>query len=52
MTNYVATIYSSAASLETAIELLETSVTFDVIPYKEGCKAKFLMISPAPNAAV
>ena len=52
MTNYVGTIYSTPAAAETAIEALETSVSFDLIPYKEGCKAKFLMISPAPNAAV
>lgn len=44
MTNYVVTIYDSAASLATAVELLANTVTYQVIPFMERGRQKFMLI--------
>ena len=49
MTNYTCTEYATVAALETAVELLETTVTFDIKHYREDGVSKFMMISPHPN---
>lgn len=51
MTNYYSvTAYSSASALKTALELVDSdTVTFTIVPYKEGSLAKFLYITPASN---
>jgi hypothetical protein len=51
MTNYYAVTRDlSAEELETAVELIETSATFTVVPYRESCQTLFLLIEPACNA--
>lgn len=47
MANYTVTLYATPALAEAAIELLETSTTFDIIPYREGAHAKFVVITPS-----
>ncbi|OPZ43134.1 MAG: hypothetical protein BWY93_01430 [Euryarchaeota archaeon ADurb.BinA087] len=49
MANYTCTEYTSASALVTAINLLETTVTFKVKPYREDGISKFMLISPHPN---
>ncbi len=47
MVNYAVELYATPALAEAAIELLETSSTFDIIPYREGAHAKFVVIVPS-----
>jgi hypothetical protein len=51
MANYAAQIYTSPGALETAIEAIADTSTFAVIPYREGCSPRFMLITPAPNKA-
>ncbi len=48
---YAATIYDTAADVETFIETVATTVTFDLIAYRDGSTSKFMYITPAPNLA-
>ena len=47
MTNYAVTFYSTPAAAETAIEALETTASFEVIPYRVGCTPMFVLVTPA-----
>jgi len=44
MAKWIVTGYSSADLLHAAIELLDNTVTIQVVPYKEGSKQMFLLI--------
>ncbi len=49
MTSYYAvTKYDSRSALETALETTDTSTTLEIIPFKDGQDAKFLVITPSP----
>jgi len=47
MTNKTCDEYATAALLKAAVEALETSVTFDIIPYREEGTTKFMLVSPS-----
>jgi hypothetical protein len=47
MTNYTVTTGLTTATLETAIEALETTASFEVIPYRVGCTPMFVLVTPA-----
>lgn len=50
MTNYYAVeAYATPALAKAAIDVIETTTTFTVVPYREGAHAKFLVITPASN---
>lgn len=44
MANWIVNTYATAAALETAIELLENTVTIQVVPYREAGKQVFKLI--------
>lgn len=47
MVKWVVETYATAAALETAIELLDTTTTpLHVVPYREGPKQVFKLIYP------
>lgn len=41
MAKWIVNTYATAADLETAIELLENTVTIQVVPYREGARQVF-----------
>ena len=43
MANWIVIIYDTAAEVETAVELIATTVTVDIIPFKQGAKQKFMV---------
>ena len=47
MANYIATQYATSAALEAAVEAIATTVTIQVIAFKEGGKQKFVLIQSA-----
>jgi hypothetical protein len=42
---YTATIYESADELKTAIDLISTSVTIQVLPFQDIGQQKFILIA-------
>jgi hypothetical protein len=49
MTKYTCTEYDTQATLDAAIIGMATTVTFDIIPYREGGQLKFMIVSPHPS---
>jgi len=44
MAKWIANIYDSLAEAETAIELIENTVTLHMVGFKEGAKQKILLV--------
>lgn len=44
MAKWISTVYSSAATLEAAIEAIDNTVSIHVIPFKEGSKQLFILV--------
>jgi hypothetical protein len=44
MAKWIVTTYATAADLEAAIELLENTVTIQVVPYREAGRQVFKLI--------
>ncbi len=47
MAKWVVTTYDSIAAMETAVELLDTTVTLHVLGFKEGALQKIVVVSSA-----
>ena len=46
MAKWIVETYATAAALEAAIELIDTTASVQVIPYHEGAKQVFKLIKP------
>lgn len=49
MANYVCAEYATQAALDAAIIALDTTSTYEVIPYKHAGKIKFMLVTPSPG---
>ncbi len=47
MTNYTISEYFNKTAF-VAAEIADTE-TFDILPYRDGTRSRFIMIDPAPN---
>lgn len=49
MATYLATLYNTMEDMEAAVEAIATTTTHLVVPYKEDCQTKYMVIVPSPN---